>query len=120
MFKKLLFLIVAALVYLHFYPEPAVDAWYTKQMTMLKMSFDDATGTGVRLKSDVIYKNLLPELSSFSPKEQLYLKELTLTSRSVKDFYENHCKTGKRNAHFNIKNQQKVCVTISRYAGLLN
>ena len=119
MFKKLLILIVTCLIYLHFYPEPAVDAWYEKQIAALKILIDDNVSTGARLKADVIYKDLLPELSNFSSKEQLHLKEITLTRRSVKSFYDNYCMKAKRDGTFNRQNQIKVCTTINRYSALL-
>ena len=119
MFKKLLILTVAGLIYLHFYPEPAVDAWYENQKSSLQKLIDNTTGTEVRLKTDVIYKDLLPELSSFSLKEQSYLKEVTLTRHSVKIFYKNYCISGVQGPIFNRINQIKVCKTINRYSDLL-
>ena len=119
MFKKLLILIVAGLIYLHFYPNPAVDAWYETQIASLQRTFDDATDTRVGVSGEAIYKDLLSEFPSFTPKEQLYVKEITLTGRSVKHFYEDHCLSGVRDKAFKLGNHIKVCSAIKRYSRLL-
>lgn len=117
--KKLLILIVAIAVYLHFYPSPMVTQKYEELKVSFLEIFTDATDTQIRLKADKVYRDLEPHFSSFNAEEKLYLKELTLTRKAVKEFYINFCNNNKAHPKFHITNQKKVCDTIDKYAALL-
>lgn len=117
--KNLLILIVAAALYLHFYPNEKVTQFYSEQKQSLLNGFSEISDTNVRLKSDKIYLDLESELESFSVKEVEHLKEIASSRDNVKAFYYNICKTEQRDVFFHIKNQQKVCATVSRYVSML-
>jgi len=117
--KHLLILIVAAALYLHFYPNEEVSNFYQEKITYLKGIFSEVSDTKVRLKADKIYTDLESELESFSEKEVERLKVITSSRQVVKEFYTQICKTEKRDIVFHITNEKKVCSTISKYTSLL-
>ncbi|KGJ90736.1 hypothetical protein [Colwellia psychrerythraea] len=117
--KHLLILIVAGALYLHFYPNEEVTQFYNEQKQTLLNGFSEFSDTKVRLKSDKIYLDLESQLGSFSVKEVEHLKNVSLTRDNVREFYYTICKTEKRDIVFHIKNEQKVCATISRYVSML-
>jgi len=117
--KHLLILIVAAALYLHFYPNAAVTKFYDEQKQFLLDGFSELSDTKVRLKADKIYLDLESDLVSFSEKEVKRLKEITSSRDNVKAFYLGICKTEKRDIDFHINNEKKVCATISRYVNML-
>ncbi len=117
--KHLLILIVAAALYLHFYPNDKVTESYNSKIQYLKNFFSEVSNTKIRLKSDKIYSDLESELSSFSVKEIERLKEISSSRENVKDFYFDICKTEKRDITFHISNEKAVCTTISHYSNLL-
>ena len=117
--KHLLILIVAASLYLHFYPNEKVTTFYNKQKQALLDNFSDFSDTKVRLKADKIYLDLENNLESFSEKEVERLKEITSSRENVKEFYVTICQTDTRDIDFHIINQKKVCSTINRYTSML-
>ena len=117
--KHLLILIVAASLYLHFYPNEKVTEFYNKQKQALLDSFGNFSDTKVRLKADKIYLDLENSLESFSEKEVKRLKEITSSRESIKDFYSIVCQTDTRDIVFHITNEKKVCSTINRYTSML-
>ena len=48
-----------------------------------------------------------------------YLKEITSSRSSVKDFYQRFCLGNERNNIFHQANQASVCETISQYESML-
>ena len=116
--KKLLILIVAAAVYLHFYPNEQVTQFYNESKQVLLNSFTEFSDTKVRLKADKIYLDLENDLASFSEKEVERLKVITSSRAVVKEFYFTICETEQRDIIFHINNEKKVCATISRYTSL--
>ena len=116
--KHLLILIVAAALYLHFYPNEKVTQFYNTQKQTLLDGFGEFSDTKVRLKAEKIYTDLKPELGSFSDKEIERLKVITSERAVVKEFYYSICQTQKRDIVFHITNEKKVCSTISRYTAL--
>ena len=116
--KHLLILIVAAAVYLHFYPNEKVTQFYNTQKQTLLDGFGEFSDTKVRLKSEKIFTDLKPQLASFSDKEIERLKVITSERAVVKEFYYSICKTQKRDIVFHITNEKKVCSAISRYTAL--
>jgi hypothetical protein len=117
--KKLLILIVAAALFLHFYPQPKLDDWFTQQKTMFLDKFSEATDTKVRLKADKIYTDLESQLTSFNSDEQAFLKKITADRKLVKTFYNDYCESKEQSPHFHRANQIKVCNTIAQYGSLL-
>ncbi|WP_019027094.1 hypothetical protein [Colwellia piezophila] len=117
--KHLLILIVAAALYLHFYPNEEVTALYNDGKQVLLEGFSEFSDTKVRLKADKVYTDLESELGSFSEKEIERLKVITSSRHVVKEYYFSICKTEQRDIVFHITNQKKVCGVISRYANLL-
>ena len=117
--KNILILIVAAAVFLHFYPQPEVTKFYNETKETLLDGFAEFSDTNVRLKADKIFIDLKPQLKKFSSEEVEFLKEITSTRSSVNDFYQEYCKVKKRSAIFHQVNQAKVCRTISKYENML-
>ncbi len=117
--KHLLILIVAAALYLHFYPNEEVTNFYQEKIGYLKGFFSEVGNTKVRLKADKIYTDLENDLENFSDKEVERLKVITSSRQVVKEFYTQICQTEKRDIVFHITNEKKVCSTISRYSSLL-
>ncbi|MCP4985161.1 MAG: hypothetical protein GY928_03550 [Colwellia sp.] len=117
--KHLLILIVAAALYFHFYPNEQVTNFYQEKITHLKSFFSEVGNTSIRLKSDKIYSDLEGELASFSEKEIERLKVITSSRDVVREFYHQICQTNQRDIIFHIKNEKKVCNTISHYSSML-
>jgi hypothetical protein len=117
--KNILILIVAAAVYLHFYPQPEVTKFYNETKATLLDGFSEFSDTSVRLKSDKIYTDLKPELNSFSEEEEIALKEIASSRNNVNNFYQSYCKGNKRSNVFHPTNQIKICRTIDKYQSML-
>jgi len=116
--KKLLILIVAAAIFLHFYPQPKLESWFNEQKSMVLAKFSSATDTKVRLKSDKIYLDLKPKFSQFNADEQTFLKELTSSRDSVVEFYEKYCNAQQATPKLHQKNQKLVCDKMNEYQSL--
>jgi len=117
--KNILILIVAAALFLHFYPQPEVTKFYNETKETLLEGFSEFSDTNVRLKADKIFIDLKPELKSFSSEEVDSLKEITSSRKNVNVFYQDYCKDKKRSAIFHSANQAKICKTISQYENML-
>jgi hypothetical protein len=117
--KNLLILIVAVALFLHFYPQPEVDEWFSEQKNVISNAFSEATDTKVRLKADKIYTDLKSQLVNFSLEEQQFLKEITSDRKSVKAFFTDFCNAKQQSPHLHRDNQAKVCKTIAQYSSLL-
>jgi hypothetical protein len=116
--KHLLFLIVAASLYLHFYPNEKVTTFFNEQKQRLLGQFDELTDTKLQLRAEKIYDDLANELDSFSDKEVERLKQISASRVNVKEFYFTICQTNKRDIVFHLNNEKKVCRTISRYSSM--
>jgi hypothetical protein len=116
--KHLLFLIVAASLYLHFYPNEKVTTFFNEQKQRLLGQFDELTDTKLQLRAEKIYDDLANELDSFSDKEVERLKQISASRVNVKEFYFTVCQTNKRDIVFHLNNEKKVCRTISRYSSM--
>jgi hypothetical protein len=117
--KNILILIVAAAVFLHFYPQPEVTKFYNETKETLLDGFAEFSDTSVRLKADKIFTDLEPQFHSFSSEEVDFLKEITSSRDDVNNFFQEYCKSKKRSAIFHANNQSKVCKTISQYENML-
>lgn len=116
--KNLLILIVVIALFLHFYPQPKVDAWYEEQKNTVLSAFSAFTDTKVRLKSDKIFTELKPHFNSFSTREVNYLKKITQSRAAVITFYQDYCENKKPSAKFHASNQKRVCNKIAQYQSL--
>ena len=117
--KKLLILIVAAALFLHFYPQPELEDWFSEKKVTALAIFSKATETQVRLKASKIYDDLESQFNAFNTDEQKFLKEMTKNRESVKMFYTDFCKVNKQSPLLHHENQKKVCYTIEQYSALL-
>lgn len=117
--KNLLILIVAAALFLHFYPQPAVTAFYNETKAGLANKLSEFRNTGLQLKVDKIFTDLEPELNSFSTEEVNSLKEITSSSNNTRIFYQDYCINNQRDLVFHTQNQTKVCKAINKYASLM-
>ncbi len=117
--KKLLILIVAGALYLHFYPNEKLNTWLSEQKTMALETFSDATDTKVRLKADKIYQDLQQNFAQFTPKEEAYVAEITASRKSVKEFYNEYCRSQKQTPKLHHENVKRVCQVINKYSSLL-
>jgi len=117
--KKLLILIVAVALFLHFFPQPKVESLFEEYKTMALNVFTEATDTKVRLKADKIYTDLISEFDSFNDDEQSFLKEITADRKSVNEFFSKYCEKDRPTPKFHRENQTKICRTIAKYSSLL-
>lgn len=116
--KNLLILIVAIAIFLHFYPQPELESWFEEQKTMVLSEFSNATDTKVRLNPDKIYKDLQPNIEQFNTDELAFVKNVTSSRESVKEFFKNYCKEKRPTPKLHQKNQQLLCTKISNYQSL--
>jgi hypothetical protein len=117
--KKLLILIVAIALYLHFFPNTEASSFFNKQKEFLIEEFAKFSNTRVTLKAEKIYSDLEPKLETFSAEEVFHLKEITSSKESVSTFYNETCRVKTRDYIFHRKNQNKVCQAIANYTHLL-
>lgn len=117
--KKLLILIVSAAIFLHFYPQPELTAWYEQQKAQVLTFFSDATDTKVRLKASKIYEELSAGKHSFSSNELNTIRQISQSRRQLKDFQQAYCEGNKSHPVFHQVNLKKVCTKIGEYQGLL-
>ncbi|GAA5133313.1 hypothetical protein [Thalassotalea piscium] len=118
--KNLLILIVAAAIYLHFYPQPKLESWFEEQKAFVLGEFSDATDTKVRLKSDKIYTDLKPHYNQFSTEELAFIRVVTSDRKSVVSFHKEYCSATKpkRTPKLHNANQTLFCKTINKYQSL--
>lgn len=115
--KKLLILIVAAAVFLHFYPQPEVEKFYQEQKDAALNAFSEATDTSVRLKVSKVQEDLAKEYSSFRKSEKKRAEQISSTRNNITDYYQTYCvNQPKKDVKFHPDNQKKICQTISKYA----
>ncbi|GAA0811452.1 hypothetical protein KO495_09850 [Colwellia sp. D2M02] len=116
--KKLLILIVAIAIYLHFYPNAEVTNFYNQKKEYLLDQFAELSDTKVRLKAEKIYTDLEPKMTAYSPEEIAQVKSITSSRANVKEFYHNICQTETRDIVLHLKHQKQVCQVISNYTNM--
>lgn len=116
--KKLLILIVAAAIFLHFYPQPELEAWYGENKAMVLEKFSDATDTKVRLSSQKVYRDIESSFDQFNSEEIKFVQEITASREAVKTFFTTYCENTKHTPKLHKKNQKLVCDKISPYQSL--
>ena len=115
--KNILILIVAAAVFLHFYPQPELEDWYEEQKAMVLEVFGEATSTKVRLNKERVYADITKQFSSFRENERERARDITMTRSDIKDYFFEYCPlTKKRDHKFHSDNQRKVCQIMSQYS----
>ena len=117
--KKLLILIVAFALFLHFYPQPELEQWYGEQKGAALDGFSDTFDTQARISPKKILIDLNRDMKNFTPKELKKLNEIVVSRREVKAFYSDYCQAKKRQFIFRPSVQGKICKTISKYTNLL-
>lgn len=117
--KKLLILIVAAALYLHFYPNEKLNNWALEQKQFVLSHFSDATDTKVRLNPNKIFQDLSRDFAQFNSKEKAYVAEITANRTTLKNFYQQHCLNKKQTPKLHRDNLAKVCHVIGQYSHLL-
>ena len=117
--KKLLILIVAFALFLHFYPQPELEEWYGKKKDSALEGFSDVFDTQARISPNRILIDLRHDMKYFTPKERAKLEDIATSGRSIKDFYDESCIAKKRQFVFRPDTLRKVCKTISNYIRLL-
>jgi len=117
--KKLLILIVGFALFLHFYPQPELDKWYSGQKDDALDGFSDTFGTEAKRKTDVILIDLKEDMKSFTTKERAQLEEIADSRRLMKAFYSDYCLAKKRQFKMRAGVQAKICKTISKHPRLL-
>jgi len=115
--KNLLILIVAAAVFLHFYPQPEVEKFYQEQKNAALNAFSEATDTSVRLKVSKVQEDLAKEYASFRKSEKKRAEQLSSTRDNITDYYRTYCSSQpKKDVKFQQNNQNKICKVITKYS----
>ena len=117
--KNLLFLLAAAAIYLHFYPNEKVTNFYNEKKLFLVSKFNEVGSTKIHLKSSKIYDDLEGQLANFSDNEVARLRGISSSRNNVEEFYLTYCKTDQRDIVFRLANEKKVCAVINKYQHLL-
>jgi len=117
--KKLLILIVAAAVFLHFFPQPKLEKWVNEQKDYLVEMFSSATDTKVRLSANKVRSDIEKRFNQFSEDEKNYTYEITKDSKSVVSFYRNKCGKADKSVQLQAANKKIVCDTISKYKSFM-
>ncbi|TLU65710.1 hypothetical protein FE810_07230 [Thalassotalea litorea] len=113
--KKLLILIVAAAVYLHYYPSPQLNAWWQQSLQWLDDKTSDYTDTKVGVKPSKLVTVLQPHFDKYSKMEEAYIRELATSRDNIREFHRQYCEEPKGNRRLNRNNQRQVCDVISQY-----
>lgn len=116
--KNLLILIVAGAIFLHFYPQPKLEAWYGEQKSFILAKFSDATDTKVRLSPKKVYRDIEPSFDQFNGEEIKFVNEMTSSREAVKQFFDEYCESKKQTPKLHKKNQTLVCKKITPYQSL--
>ena len=115
MFKKLLILIVAAAVYLHFYPNQELNEWFSTTKEEAQQTFAEISDTKAKMAPSKLISALQQEFKKFSKKEVAYVKLIAESRDSLKAFHNEYCVKPKDNPRLRREYQSTVCETINRY-----
>lgn len=112
--KKILILIVALALYLHFFPQPELNAWYEAKKEEFLTELSQSTKVTFRTNLDGIYNDLKKEFISFSEKELANLKTITSSVDTLNEFYQENCQGPQpKRLLFQPDNNDRVCRKIS-------
>ena len=115
MFKNLIIIIVAAAVYLHFYPNEELNEWYSATKLEAQESFSEIADTKARVAPSKLISVLQQDFKKFSKNEVTYVKKIAETRDSLKAFHKEFCVEPKDNPRLRRQYQLKVCSTIDQY-----
>ena len=117
--KKLFILIVFIAVFLHFYPQETLTAWYQNQKNTAQETFGSLTGTKIRIKTQKIYQDIEPKINQFKPLEKKFLIKITSNREALLSFHHEFCENKKNSAQLHAQNQLLVCNSIQKYRSRL-
>jgi len=117
--KKLLILIVAAAVFLHFYPQPKLEKWAKEQKDYLVEMFSSATDTKVRISAKKVRSDIEQKFNQFTDDERAYTLEITENSKSIVSFYREKCDKVDKSVKLRPANKKFVCDTMSKYRAFM-
>ncbi len=118
--KNILILIVAFAVFLHFYPQPKLEAFYQEQKEAVLAAFSEATDTGVSLKLERVAEDINAKSSTFRKSEKAHAATITESKASVQLYYETYCKgRGKKDTKLHPNNQAEICRVLANYTSFM-
>ena len=115
MFKKILIIIVAAAVYLHYYPNEELTNWYNSSKEEAQTKFADISDTNARVAPSKLISVLQQDFKTFSKNEVTYVKSLAESRESLREFHKSYCLTEKNNDRLSRDHLLKVCSTLEQY-----
>ncbi|MDN3652446.1 hypothetical protein QWY77_06675 [Thalassotalea ponticola] len=115
MFKKLLVIIVAAAVYLHFYPNAHLTEWYNQQISKTKETFNSVAQTKAQVAPSKVLQVLQPEFKEYSKREIAYVESITESRDKLGNFYHQYCPNLKTNTQLRREFLKQVCDTVDKY-----
>lgn len=113
--KKILILIVAIALYLHFYPQPELNAWYEEKKAEFLDELSKSTKVTFKSNLDGVYEELKEEFIGFSEIELKNLKTITSSLDSLTEYYDNNCHGSEQNKLFHPDNADKVCAKVAKF-----
>ncbi|WP_394171811.1 hypothetical protein [Thalassotalea litorea] len=113
--KKILILIVAAAVYLHYYPSPQLNAWWEEQKTAIDNKFNDVMDTKARVSPSKLLSVMAGDLRKASKNERAYIEQLTESRDNIRNYYNEYCSTGKHNRRLSKNLQLNLCSNIEQH-----
>lgn len=117
--KKLLILIVSVAIYLHFYPHPAISAFYEEKKAQLLNKMSQSSKVTFKKTMNNIYNEIKTEYVGFSSTELAKLKEITQSVASIEQFNTEYCVQGKENKNFHPDHVDKICVKTASFLSSL-
>lgn len=115
MFKNLLIIIIAAAVYLHFYPNEEFNEWLDVQKENADEFIADTFDTKARMSPQKLLSGMENEIKQFTQNETSYFESIIESRSELKDFYNEYCGTTKRNPNLRDKQVDTVCEKINKY-----
>lgn len=113
--KKLLILIVAIAVYLHFYPNEQINEWASTQKNMVTDKFSEISDTKARVAPSKLLSVLHQDMKKFTKTEVAYVNEIVKNRDSLTQFYNDYCVIPKDNRRLRRAYQSKVCEAVDQY-----
>ncbi len=113
--KKLLIIIVAIAVYLHFYPNEELNAWYDKTKQQAKTKFSDIADTKARVSPTKLISGLQQDFKTFSKKEVAYVEQLAESRDNLRAFHKEYCEVTKDNIRLRRDHLILVCNKLEQY-----
>ncbi|WP_371187590.1 hypothetical protein [Thalassotalea maritima] len=118
--KNLLIIIVAIAVYLHYYPNQELNAWYDKQLNTAQTMFNEVAGTKLRISPKKVITVLSKELQNYSNSELAYVEQITDSRDNLRAFYSDYCPELKPNRKLRRAYVRQVCKAVDDYRILRN